>query len=117
MQGASYKVLGADYDLKTNYINVPILAKYYIMEGLSLEAGPYVGFLMSAKADDEDVKDGYKSIDFGLAGGVAYDLPMGVFFQARYNAGLSDINDTESPVGSTPKITNNVIQVSVGYKF
>ncbi|MEL1245312.1 porin family protein [Flavobacterium sp. DGU11] len=117
MMGAKYKDLGVETDLKMSYINVPILAKYYLMEGLSLEAGPYVGFLMSAKAEDTDVKDGYKSIDFGLAGGVAYDLPMGVFFQARYMAGLSDINDTEAEIGSTPKITNNAIQVSVGYKF
>ncbi len=115
MQGAAVKdELGGDADLKLGYLNVPIMAKYYLMEGLSIEAGPQVGFLMSAKAEDDDVKDGYKSIDFALNGGVAYDLPMGVFFQARYSAGLSDINDFE---GSDAKITNNVISLSVGYKF
>lgn len=114
MQGAKEEFAGVEADLKFDYLNIPIMAKYYLMEGLSIEAGPQVGFLMSAKAEDEDIKDGYKSIDFALNGGVAYDLPMGVFFQARYSAGLSDINDTE---GVDAKITNNVISLSVGYKF
>lgn len=115
MQGAKYEFLGEEADLKLSYINVPILAKYYIMEGLSLEVGPQVGFLMSAKAEDEDVKDGYKSIDFGLNGGVGYKTEMGLFFQARYYAGLSSIN--EEVDGMDYKETNNVISFSVGYKF
>ncbi|KAF2518520.1 PorT family protein [Flavobacterium salilacus subsp. salilacus] len=116
MQGAKGKdiLTGEEYDLKFDYINIPIMAKYYLMEGLSIEAGPQVGFLMSAKAEDEDIKDSYKSIDIALNGGVAYDLPMGLFFQARYSAGISDISDIE---GSDDKITNNVISLSVGYKF
>ncbi|AXG75155.1 PorT family protein [Flavobacterium arcticum] len=115
MQGAKGKELGVEYDLKFDYINIPIMAKYYLMEGLSIEAGPQVGFLMSAKAEDEDVKDGYKGVDFALNGGVAYDLPMGVFFQARYSAGLNNIYDGEG--SDDYKTTNNVISLSVGYKF
>lgn len=120
MQGA--KVVFVDEfdvmeaDLKLSYINVPIMAKYYIMEGLSLEVGPQIGFLMSAKVDDEDVKDGYKSIDFGLNGGVGYKTEMGLFFQARYNAGLAAINEEFEGDGGA-KVTNNVISFSVGYKF
>ena len=30
--------------VKLEYIHVPLLAKFYIVEGLSLEAGPQVGF-------------------------------------------------------------------------
>lgn len=124
MQGAKTKFgieeLGmvVEEDLKLDYINIPIMAKYYVMEGLSLEAGPQIGFLMSAKFGSEDVKDGYKSIDFGLAAGVGYELPMGVFFQARYNAGLANIADTSSDEGEGDfKMTNGVFQISVGYKF
>ncbi|WP_294822418.1 porin family protein [uncultured Flavobacterium sp.] len=111
-----------EVDNKLDYLTLPVLAKYYIMEGLSLEAGPYVGFLMSAKQEDTDIKDGIKSIDFGLNAGVAYDLPMGVFFQARYVLGLSDINDAgDTEIGGVtyeaPKVTNNGLQISVGYKF
>ena len=120
MQGA--KVVFVDEfdvmeaDLKLSYINVPIMAKYYVMEGLSLEVGPQIGFLMSAKVDDEDVKDGYKSIDFGLNGGVGYKTEMGLFFQARYNAGLAAINEEFEGDGGA-KVTNNVVSFSVGYTF
>lgn len=126
MQGAKTKDLTGEgeFDTKLDYINIPIMAKYYITEGLSIEAGPQVGFLMSANWEDEDAKDYYKTIDFALNGGIAYDLPMGVFFQARYSAGLTSIaEDVEIDTGlgsvsvSEVDIKNNVISLSVGYKF
>jgi len=110
---------------KYDYIALPILAKYYIIEGLSIEAGPQVGFLINAKGEtkisaggesgtsEADVKDLTKSVDFGVAAGLAYDLPMGVFFQARYYAGLSNTYDGEG----NADIKNSAFQISVGYKF
>ena len=35
-----------DEELKIDYINLPIIAKYYVAEGFSIEAGHQVGFLM-----------------------------------------------------------------------
>ena len=110
-QGYSYD----SFDVKLDYINIPLLAKYYVAEGFSIEAGPQVGFLMSAKAEDEDVKDFVSGIDFGLGIGVGYKMDSGLNFAARYNLGLSNINDGE---GSDDfKNQNNVIQLSVGYMF
>lgn len=116
MQGSKAEFGGVESETKLDYLNLPIMAKYYVTEGLSIEAGPQIGFLMSAKEEDEDAKDGYKSIDFGIGAGLAYDLPMGVFFQARYNVGLSNIGETEE---GQPDIDykNNVFAISVGYKF
>lgn len=109
--------------INNDYINVPIMAKYYIVDGFSAELGPYVGFLVKSegKIGDNtiDFKDGYKSVDFGLGVGLAYDLPMGVFVGARYNLGLSKANE-DVPAGLTVQaddIKNGVIQVGVGYKF
>lgn len=99
-----------------NYLNLPILAKYYASENFSLEFGPQVGFLVSAKQEGDgqelDVKDGVKSIDFGVSVGFGYKLSSGLNFSARYNAGLSNINDVD---GISDENTNGVIQVSVGY--
>ena len=83
-----------------------------------------IGFLMKSEAESGDntidTKDAYKSIDFGLGVGLAYDLPMGLFVGARYNLGLSKVNEDVS-VGDisveTDDIKNGVIQVGVGYKF
>lgn len=95
-----------------NYLNVPLMGKYYLTKGLSLEAGPQVGFLLSAKTDNADVKNLFKKVDFGVNAGLGYKLENGLNFSARYNFGLSNIS---SVANTTNK--NSVVQVSVGYFF
>ena len=103
---------------KYDYINLPILAKIYIAEKISVEAGPQIGFLVSAKqrTTDDNVKiSDQKTVDFGLNLGLAYDLKNGMFFQTRYNLGLSNVNSGSN--ANAIKYTNSVIQVSVGIKL
>lgn len=121
-QGSSEEDGGIDSKLNLNYINIPLMAKYYIAQGLSLQAGPQIGFLASAKSKTEgdgveveiDADEFIKGIDFGLNFGLGYQLAAGIFFEGRYNLGLSDINDID---GVSEEIKNSVIQLSVGYKF
>lgn len=102
---------------KLDYVLIPVLAKFPIASGLSVEAGPQLGFLVSAKYKDnesnETVKDLYKTMDFGLDAGLEYELNSGVFFQGRYNLGLTDINNTDD----NRRISNGVIQFSIGILF
>ncbi|WP_166384868.1 porin family protein [Polaribacter sp. 11A2H] len=97
-----------------NYLNIPLMGKYYVTKRLSFEAGPQVGFLLSATDDNTkaDVKNAYKDLDFGVNLGLGYKLDNGLNFSARYNVGLSDINEVK-----TDKNRNGVFQVSVGYFF
>lgn len=100
-----------------NYISIPVIAKYFVAEGFSLEAGPQLGVLLSAKAklgdESEDYKDEFNSTDFGAAIGAGYKLENGIFFGARYVLGLSNIlKDSGDEWGK-----NNVFQFSAGYKF
>ena len=96
---------------KLDYINIPLMAKLYLTDGLSIEAGPQIGFLISAKDefDDvtttnvsgdsttetdsgtDDIKDIVNGIDFGANLGLGYRLENGLLFGARYNLGLSNI--------------------------
>lgn len=106
-------------DVKTNldFINIPIMAKYYVIDNLAVEAGPYVGFLMKAELKGDggslDIKDEMNSVDFGLGLGASYSLDNGFFGGARYNFGFSDLpKDNEGDA-----VKNGVIQISVGYKF
>lgn len=120
MQGA--KAEEGDYKTNLDYITLPIMAKYYITEGFSVHAGPQIGFLISAKTGDDDmvdVKDFYKSIDYGLGIGAGYALDNGLFFNARYYLGLANIQEEIEFLGQTiePTVHNNVIQLSVGYMF
>lgn len=122
-------------DVSLTYIDLPIMAKYYVIEGLSVEAGPQLGFLMSAKGlkyddvtdtydDKGDVKDEYKSIDLAFNIGAGYKLSNGIMFQARYSLGLSDISEDVAAneddffgISTNYKEKNNGFQISVGYQF
>ena len=128
-QGASEEFsesgLTGKYTLKLDYINVPILAKYFLTSGLNVNLGPQVGFAINKQEEfelsgdgldesgSEDL-EGVNDFDFGLAGGLGYQLDMGVFINARYTLGLSNLSEDG---GDDYSIQNNVIQVSVGYMF
>ncbi|UGS21864.1 porin family protein [Flavobacterium cyclinae] len=138
MQGVKidYSESAVDYsysykeDNKINYLNVPLMAKYFATEKLFLEAGPQIGFVLSAKSDieetetfmgitdsfsgDVDIKDNLKSVDFGLNFGLGYEFTSQFFASARYNVGLTNINNAS---GSSADLKNGVVQFSFGYKF
>lgn len=97
-----------DMTLKLDYITIPVMLKYYVSNGLSIEAGPQVGFNVLAEAEGEDIEDVKTDIGAGL--GLGYALNQGIFFQARYNFGFSDIvEDVDAK--------NGVFQLSLGYRF
>jgi len=48
--GANYKNGPFDTRYNLGYINVPVLFQYMILNGLRLQAGPQLGFLVSAKS-------------------------------------------------------------------
>lgn len=102
---------------KLDYLSLPVLAKYYVIDALSVEAGPQIGVLLSSKQEDngetDDIKDDTKSTDIGFAVGVGYKMENGLNFGLRYFFG-SDVND----IGEDPeKFKNRVFQISVGYRF
>lgn len=103
---------------KYNYLNFPVMGKIYVTEKLNIEAGPQVGFLLYSKerTDTEIITyKNQKTVDFGINVGLAYELDNGVFFQTRYNLGLSNINSGSDAVAK--KYSNSVIQFSVGLKI
>ena len=128
-QGTKVEESGNNFSSKStlnlSYLNIPVMAKYYVAEGFSLEAGPQIGFLTAAKADftttqsgitvsgDEDVKDSFESIDFGVNFGAGYDFTKNLSAGLRYNLGLANI----AKDSGDEKISNNVLSVSLGYKF
>ena len=101
------------------YINIPILANYYVVKGLAIKAGIQPGFLVSAKCKIGDasgnIKDGCKKFDFAIPVGVSYEI-ANVVIDARYNIGLTKtLKDFEDI--KVEKCKNSVFQFTVGYKF
>lgn len=119
-EGSNWTFTGLDNNLKLDYVRVPVLAKFYIIEGLSAEAGPVFGVLLSAKNDDgDDIKENFKTFDAAFGIGASYRLDMGVFFSLRYNKGLLNVNEDfeEEGINYSYKNQSNVFQISAGYTF
>tara|TARA_R100001369_G_scaffold91087_1_gene131415 strand:+ start:34 stop:591 length:558 start_codon:yes stop_codon:yes gene_type:complete len=101
--------------IKVDYLVIPLMAKYYLSEKFSLEAGPQVSFLVNDKAEFNnssiaDAETDASSFDFGLNLGFGYNINSNLFAQARYNYGITT-------VAENPDIKNSVFQISLGYKF
>lgn len=110
---------------------VPVSAKYFITEGLSVAGGVNVGIILTAKqktvmgsdlfemeVEGEDTKNGdikkdIKTLNLAPFLGVEYALENGLFFDARYSLGVSNLSNDNS--GGTVK--NSFAQVGVGFKF
>ena len=120
MQGA--KVDGADAKINMDYINIPVLANVYVAPGLAIKAGPQLGILTRAKADNggasTDMKDFCNTIDVSIPVGLSYEI-SDFIIDARYNIGLSKFNKSETKSGwkSDGSGRNSVIMLTVGYKI
>ena len=110
-----------DYSTTLTYLNIPILANYYIIPGLAVKAGVQPGFLLAKKEKytrnghehENTEKDGLKSLDLSIPLGLSYEISDFVI-DARYNLGLTKINDSGSDHDS---FKNSVIMLTVGYKI
>lgn len=116
---SSQGAVDMDDKLKLDYINLPVMVKFYVLEWFSLETGPQVGLLMGEKLEvdgqSEEISEYTSSIDFGFNFGLGFKLENGLNFAARYNLGLTNIWDFED--SNDLKNQNNVIQLSIGYMF
>lgn len=121
-----FKETDGDAKLNNWYINVPLMLKYNIIDGLSAEAGPQVGFLISSKVKEDgysvDAKDNFKTLDLGINFGAEYEFKGGVFVNARYNLGLANIGNTGGPIETefgdiNVKMRNRVFSFGLGYRF
>ena len=126
-QGGKFKALdlnifGLDVSktvtYNTNYINIPVMFKYYVAPAFSIDFGPQLGINVYSKYSIEDVdkavdiKDNTKDVDFGLGLGGTYNLTENAFVQARYTMGMTKVFD-----GDYNKEKNGDIQIAFGMKF
>ena len=111
-QGWTMEYAGdSDEKVKLNYVNGPLVANYYVSEGLALKAGVQMGFLTSAKGNDTDIKDRCKSTAFSIPVGISYEFEN-IVVDARYNIGVTKVNK----YGSKDQ-RSDFFLVTLGYKF
>jgi outer membrane protein W len=126
-KGVVYHGTNSQVKNTLNYLEVPILARYYLnKEGKfrpNLFLGPSFGFLMGATSKEGDqkaakitnYKNYYHTYDFGLTGGLGLNYEIAneirILLDARYTYGLSDV-----AIGPA-KASNQTITLSAGVSF
>lgn len=117
MQGVKTTIIDDDCTWKLDFLNVPILANFYVAKGFAVKLGVQPGFKLSSKAKfkgsggskEVEVEDGVKSVDLSIPVGLSYQY-QNIVFDARYNWGVTKIvDDVDSK--------HSVFQITVGYKF
>ena len=126
-QGGKYKAIDLNFfnldiektvTFNTNYINIPVMLKYYVTPAFSVDLGPQLGINVYSKysiegVDDAiDIKDNTKTVDLGVGLGGTYNLTDNAFVQARYTMGMTKVFD-----GDYNKEKNGNIQIAFGMKF
>lgn len=110
---------GNEIKYHLDYVNIPVLAKFYIVEGYSsVEIGPQFSVQTSEKLDPNvDGKEEYtRDFDKALVLGTTYQFDNGLFCSLRFNVGFSDLFITHSLYGNG-HAASRYAQFSVGYKF
>jgi opacity protein-like surface antigen len=108
VQGSNVdSALGNVDDVEFKYITVPIMAKFYVTENLSLDVGPQFAFMTDNNLEDTLETE---SFDFSVGAGITYNIGSHLFLQGRYMAGLTDAS-------KEAEIKNSVFQISAGFKF
>ena len=136
MQGTKFDIGDDEFNssekINLHYLSVPLMTKIFIngyADEWFFEAGPYLNFLLLAKnnmkgtlngtpiKEETNVSESYSATDLGLSFGFGHKFfDRTIFISARYNLGLTNINEFEdSNVNINNK--NSVIQLSVGAIF
>ena len=98
---------------KLDYLNVPITANFYVAQGLALKTGVQMGFLMNAKEESADIKDGCEKFNLAIPIGLSFEYEN-IVLDARYNLAVTKVNKNSN---DDNKWRSSLIQITLGYKF
>ena len=116
-----YSQQGVELDvdkINLDYINFPLVLKYYIIKRINIQAGPQFGTVIN------DSLGGFlgSNIDFNsfdVTGvvGIGVDLPLNFRITGRYGFGLSDISFSDNDFSIDTNSKNSVFSLTAGFSF
>jgi hypothetical protein len=131
-QGYDYKTSTNTGNVDLDYIQLGQLMSINITKYISLMFGAQTAYLVSANVDSSNnvntgnsyangIMDLYNRIDYGYTLGVEVHPVMGLIVGVRYNVSLAkvykDIQSFQQPSFTSEDAKNNVVQISVGWRF
>lgn len=104
-------------EFQVDYLQLPLLAKIYMLKGLSIQAGPQLGLKISEEADFDIFEEGgtigtdeFNDWDLQLTAGAAFKFGSGFFVEARASLGLTEVIDDSGA-------HHMVFAAGIGYLF
>jgi hypothetical protein len=105
-------------DINLNYINFPIVLKYYIIKRINIQAGPQFGTVVNDNLGEVFGPNDIISFDITGVVGIGIDLPLNLRITGRYGFGLSEINFIEFEGDSKETNSkNSVFSLTAGFSF
>ncbi|HLY70873.1 MAG TPA: porin family protein [Puia sp.] len=135
-QGYNYESDSSSGSVKLNYLTLAQLMAINITRYVQIQLGGQFSYLLNAKVDSSKPSTGYAGVDkilsfynrfdYGFAVGLEIHPYAGIVIGVKYNISLSNLYKQPSTTDSIPSfipstssinLKNNVVQLSVGYRF
>lgn len=130
-QGYNYKTNSSTGNVKLDYFTQAQFICINLTKFVQLQFGAQTAILLSAQVDSNkntgttnsygNIMDLYNRFDYGYALGVEIHPMAGLTIGARYNVSLAkvykDIQNLQKPSFTSEDAKNNVVQLSVGWRF
>ncbi len=115
--------------IRLDYILLPVVGIYKPTDRLKLKFGPQFGYLVNNTISNNislfegsinerevaSLEELTKKINLSLIAGFSVDIYEGLYFEARYNFGISGILKDEDSFFSDENFFNSVIHVGLGF--
>ena len=108
-----YEQLGWEWKnantVKLDYIDIPLMANFYVAKGFALKVGLQPGFLVNDNANGE-----CKSFNFSIPVGLSYEFKNGITLDLRGGYSLTRVDKFD---GNDLKYYTDGGSLTIGYKF
>jgi hypothetical protein len=96
------------------YLSIPVMAKVRFTGGFYLETGPEINFNISnSNFQNNTVKNFTNGAEFAWGAGLGYQSPIGLGIGARYNVGLTRVDETSNANWSDVNWHNSGFQLDL----
>lgn len=101
-------------NLHLAYLSIPVMAKVRFTGGFYLETGPEINFNVSNSSwENQSVKNLTNSSEFAWGLGLGYQSPIGLGIGARYNVGLTRVDNVSQAQWNDVNLRNSGFQLDL----
>lgn len=132
--GVTYGVIGTggvninhDQRFTLRYIDIPVLAVFKLGRAAEIHAGPYWSYLVNAEIRNKDGnpsnefdtidRRNFDNWDYGLVGGIGFNLGESAQLGVRYNYGLNEIARSRGAKALLGNAKNQVAQLYLAFNL